>query len=244
MTNQFGVPQGSVLGLILFVLYTADVVRLVQLHGSNVHQYADDTHLYESVRDLGVCLDSDMSMHKHVTQLLCSCYGVLSHLHSIRRSLPRSALTTLVISFIVSKVDYCNVALPGLPQRDLDRVQSVVNTAARLSADACKYDNVTQLLRDLHRLRVPERVKFKLCVLMHHCLTGAAPRYLTELAVPVACARRHLLILSCLPLAVQPSVTVRLLLSVHERGTAYHLTFKHLHHHSTHFQETSEITPL
>ena len=28
-----------------------------------------------SVRDLGVHLDSDMSMHMHVTQLVCSCYG-------------------------------------------------------------------------------------------------------------------------------------------------------------------------
>jgi len=88
---------------------------------------------------------------------------------------------------------------------------------------------------DLHWLRVPDRVKFKLCVLMHRCLTGAAPRYLTGWhAVPVAItARRHLLILSCLQLVVQLSVTVRSLLPVHERGTAYHLTFEHLHHHLT-----------
>ena len=71
----------------------------------------------ESVRDLGVYLDSDMSnsdmsMHKHVTQLVCSCYGVLRQLRSIRRSLPRTALTTFS-SFIMSKVDYgyCNVVL-------------------------------------------------------------------------------------------------------------------------------------
>jgi len=76
----------------------------------------------------------------------------------------------------MSKVDYCNVVLAGLPQRELDRLQSVVNAAARLSAEARKYDHVTSLLMDLHWLRVPERVKFKLCVLMHRCLTGAAPR--------------------------------------------------------------------
>ena len=51
-----------------------------------------------------------------------------------------------------------------------------------------RYTNpkMIRLLMDLHWLRVPERVKFKLCVLMHRCLTGAAPRYLTELAVLVA----------------------------------------------------------
>jgi len=59
---------------------------------------------------------------------------------------------------------------------------------------------------DLHWLRVPERVKFKLCVLMHRCLTGAAPRYLTELAVPVAstAARRRLRSMSSADL-VMPS---------------------------------------
>jgi len=48
-----------------------------------------------------------------------------------------------------------------------------------------------------------ERVKFKLCVLMHRCLTGAAPRYLTELAVPVvSTARRHLRSMSSADLVV------------------------------------------
>jgi len=56
---------------------------------------------------------------------------------------------------------------------------------------------------DLYWLRVPERVKFKLCVLMHCCLTGAAPRYLTELAVPVASsARRRLRSVSSADLVV------------------------------------------
>jgi len=38
---------------------------------------------------------------------------------------------------------YWQVALAGLPQYELDRVQSVVNAAARLTADARKYDHVT-----------------------------------------------------------------------------------------------------
>ena len=52
-------------------------------------------------------------------------------------------------------------------------------------------------------MSMSQHVKFKLCVLMHRCLTGAAARYLTELAVPVAStARRRLRSVSSADLVV------------------------------------------
>ena len=72
-----------------------------------------------SVRDLGVYLDTDMSMNTHITQLVCTCFGILRQIRCIRRSLPRSSLATLITAFMLSKVDYCKVVLSGLPKRDL-----------------------------------------------------------------------------------------------------------------------------
>jgi hypothetical protein len=70
---------------------------------------------------------------------------------------------------------------PGFPPRLwIACSQSVLNAAARLVLSARKYDHITPLLRELHWLRVPERITFKLAVLVYRCLHGQAPRYLAD----------------------------------------------------------------
>ena len=61
---------------------------------------------------------------------------------------------------------------------------SVLSKVAWLTSifAASKYDHVTRLLCTLHWLRVPERIDFKIAVLVYWCLRGLAPAYLsTEL---------------------------------------------------------------
>ena len=41
-------PQGSVIGPILFNLHSRDLETIAQRHNLSIHQYADDTQLYSS----------------------------------------------------------------------------------------------------------------------------------------------------------------------------------------------------
>ena len=89
---------------------------------------------------------------------------------------------------VTEKSDYLkgNVALAGLPSCDLDRLQSVINAAARLTVGAQRHDHITPLLADLHWLRIPQRIQYKLCVLVYQCVQGSAPSYLQNAICPVA----------------------------------------------------------
>jgi len=48
------------------------------------------------------------------------------------RALPTDVVKAVVNSFVISRIDCCNSLLAGIPRYELDRLQSVLNTAARL----------------------------------------------------------------------------------------------------------------
>ena len=93
----------------------------------------------------------------------------------------------LASAFILSRVDYCNAVLTGLPTSTLASLQRVLNAAARFVADATSRTHVSGIMKSLHWLPIAYRIRFKLSVLMH----GTSPSYLTDATTPISSLPGH-----------------------------------------------------
>ena len=85
------------------------------------------------VKNLGVFLDNTLSVEQHISHLCRSAYLAMRQIASIRRYLTEKKTTVqLVCSFVLSRLDYCNATLAGLPATHIAFLQRIQSNAARL----------------------------------------------------------------------------------------------------------------
>ncbi|KAI4882229.1 hypothetical protein NFI96_003599 [Prochilodus magdalenae] len=116
----------------------------------------------EDAGSLGVILDGQLSFSAHIANLTRSCRFLLYTIRRIRPFLSQEAIQLLVQSLVISRLDYCNSLLAGLPLQAIRPLQLVQNAAARLIFNLPKFTHVTPLLRPLHWLPVAARSGLKL----------------------------------------------------------------------------------
>ena len=133
------------------------------------------------VRNLGSWFDSQLSMSTHISRLCSSAFFHLHNISRIRKFLSPVETKSLVHAFVTSRFDYCNSLLYGLPASQLNKVQRVLNTAARLVCCAPCFSHVTPLMYELHWLPLKQRIYFKILLFTFKAIHGIAPTYIQNL---------------------------------------------------------------
>ena len=154
--------------------------NLKHIHSQSVLIMDSDIPFKQSLKYLRVKIDQTLSMHDHIGEVCRICFLYNRHIASIRSYLSESATARLVSAFVLSRLDYCNSVLAGLPLDQINRLQRIQNSAARLVLKKKKSDHITPLLIKLHWLPVKFRILFKIAVLAFRFFDGTLPSYLSS----------------------------------------------------------------
>ena len=90
------------------------------------------------------------------------CSVSCAELEKTRSFLSTDAANKLAVSLILSRLDYCNSLLAGIPDNKLNKLQCIQNHAARLVLRKSRHASATTLLRTLHWLPVKARIQYKI----------------------------------------------------------------------------------
>ena len=127
-----------------FLLIGTKQQRLKFSHLTSLSLGNDIIPVSSSARNLGFIFDSDMSFTDQINSLSKSCHFHIRDIRRIRHLLPLSAATALANSLVSSKLDYCNSLYNGISQANLNKIQRIQNTLARVVTN-------NQNLKTLHQ---------------------------------------------------------------------------------------------
>ena len=93
--------------------FRANLVKLRQLDVMSLNLCAVTVESVDSVRDLGVIRDSELSMRVHISKISSTCFFHLHRLGKLRSLIDTVSAQRLASAFILPMVDYCNAMLAG-----------------------------------------------------------------------------------------------------------------------------------
>ena len=151
------------------------------LNVDNITIGNDSIDFSDSAKKLGIYLCNDLSMKCHVTNLCQAIYLEIRRLKQMSTYVDQNSLKTLAVSFILSRLDYCNSLFKNSNKDLINKLQKLQNFTAKVILKKSVRDHVTPCLIQLHWLPIKFRIDFKIAVLVYKCLNNLAPSYLCNL---------------------------------------------------------------
>ncbi|XP_034041739.1 uncharacterized protein LOC117524118, partial [Thalassophryne amazonica] len=176
-----------------FLLLNSDKTEVIVLGPKNLRNMVSNQILTldgitltssNTVRNLGVIFDQDMSFKAHIKQICRTAFLHLRNISKIRKVLSQSDAEKLIHAFISSRLDYCNSLLSGCPKSSLKSLQLIQNAAPRVLTGTRRREHISPILASLHWLPVNSRIEFKILLLTYKVLNNQVPSYLRDLVVP------------------------------------------------------------
>lgn len=133
------------------------------------------------LKSLGVTLDRTLSFDQHVGNIVKASNFNIRALRHIRPMLDRKTSNTVACSIVSTRLDYCNSLLFNTSTKNIQRLQRVQNTLARVVSGTKKRDHIKPVLRDLHWLPVPQRIEYKVALIAQKVQITSQPSYLRNL---------------------------------------------------------------
>ena len=135
----------------------------------------------DAARNLGVIFDSSLTMSDHISSVSKSCFLSIRDLRRIRNTLDHQTAKTIATSLIHSKLDYCNSLFLNLPRSQLDRLELILNSAARAVSRTPRFAHISPVLKSLHWLKIDQRIHYKVLSITYKTLQTHKPSYLYNL---------------------------------------------------------------
>ena len=131
-------------------------------------------------KDLGVFLDQCLSYDEHIRKTVAGCMNKLIEINRIKHLLDKETLLLIINSFVFKRLFHCSSVWSNTSATNIYKLQLVQNFAARIILGLRKYDHISAGLRSLQWLNVKQRLMVNDAVMMHECLKGLSPSYLSN----------------------------------------------------------------
>jgi hypothetical protein len=163
-----------------FILFGSKT-QLNKCTTTEINIAGDNVSSESFIRYLGAFLDQCLNFKVHIQRKCRTAMLNFLRIKTIRKYLTKEATETLLLSLVISHLDYCNVILYGVSDCEIRKMQRIQNMSAKLVLNRKKFDSSKQALNELHWLPIKARIEFKIMSFMYNCSTGKAPAYLTDL---------------------------------------------------------------